>query len=213
MLPAQTLLWWPLVGAGLVLVLLSFVPRLVEARAAFGERTVRYGLNTAVMVLLVLGVIGFVEALSYRHNARIDLTENRRHSLSAQTVQLLGELPTDVQAVAFFRGDQPGKRVAEDLLEQYERAGGGRFTWKIVDPELAWGTLDLDLAMRAAEKAVAFTMEKDPAILDTLARVHFLKGDVKKAIEHQTKAVDVATGAMKESLQKALDEYKAKAAQ
>ena len=82
----------------------------------------RYGLNTAVMVLLVLGVIGFVEALSYRHNARLDLTENRRHSLSAQTVQLLGELKQDVHAVAFFRSDQPGKRVAEDLLEQYERA-------------------------------------------------------------------------------------------
>jgi ABC-type uncharacterized transport system involved in gliding motility auxiliary subunit len=134
-LPTQTRLWWPLVGAGVVLILLSLLPRLVDARASLGQRSVRYGLNTAVMVLLVLGVIGFVEALSYRHNARLDLTENRRHSLSPQTVQLLGELKDDVHAVAFFRSDQPGKRVAEDLLKQYARAGGDRFTWKVVDPD------------------------------------------------------------------------------
>ena len=70
------------------------------------------------------GVIGLVEALSYRHNARLDLTENRRHSLSPQTIQLLKALKTDVNAVAFFRSDQPGKRVAEDLFKQYARYAG-----------------------------------------------------------------------------------------
>jgi ABC-type uncharacterized transport system involved in gliding motility auxiliary subunit len=134
-LPRQSRLWWPLVIAGAVLVVLSVLPRLADARRAVGARTLRYGLNAAVAVLLVFGVIGLVEALSYRHNARLDLTENRRHSLSPQTVQLLRNLKSEVNAVGFFRSDQPGKRVAEDLFKQYARYAGPKFTWKVVDPD------------------------------------------------------------------------------
>src|SRR5678816_83211 len=113
--------WWPeqldrfrlvFFAAGVILVLASFLFRVRDLRGTLGHRSTRYGVNTAVMILLVLGVIGFVEALSYRHSARLDLTENRRHSLSSQTIQLLGNLKTDVTATGFFRPDQPGKRVA-----------------------------------------------------------------------------------------------------
>jgi ABC-type uncharacterized transport system involved in gliding motility auxiliary subunit len=126
--------WW-LVGAGVVLVLLSLLAHLGDVRTFFGHRTARYGLNTAVMVLLLLGIIGLVEAVSYRHNARVDLTENKRHSLSPQTIQLLQGLPVEVNAVGFFRSDQAGKRVAEDLFEQYARYSNGKFTWRLIDPD------------------------------------------------------------------------------
>ena len=109
--------------------------RVGDYRAVVRHRSTRHGLNTVVMVLLVLGVIGFVEAISARHNARLDLTENRRNSLSPQTIQLLRGLKTDVNAVAFYRSDQPGKRVAEDLFKQYARYAGNKFTWKVVDPD------------------------------------------------------------------------------
>jgi ABC-type uncharacterized transport system involved in gliding motility auxiliary subunit len=127
--------WWPLVIAGVALVLLSFLPQWQNPRATLGARSVRYGLNSLVAILLVIGVIGVVEALSYRHNARLDLTENRRHSLSQQTIQTLKALKTKVSAVAFYRSDQPGKRVAEDLFKQYARHAGDNFVWKSVDPD------------------------------------------------------------------------------
>ncbi len=123
------------VAAGVLLVLASLVARVEDLRSVLGARTMRYGVNSAVMVLLVLGVIGFVEALSYRHSARLDLTENRRHSLSPQTIQVLKSLKTEVSAVGFFRSDQPGKRLAEDLFKQFASYGGLRFTWKVVDPD------------------------------------------------------------------------------
>jgi len=128
-------LWWPVVIAGLVLIAVSLVPRLFDARGAFTHRTVRYGINTAVTVILVIGVITVVEAISFRHNARVDLTENRRHSVSPQTIQLLKGLKTKVTAVAFYRGDQPGKRLIEDLFKQYARYAGANFSWKVVDPD------------------------------------------------------------------------------
>lgn len=126
--------WW-VVGAGLALVALSALPRRGALRAALGRRGLRYGLNTAVAVAVVLGISGLVQALSVQHGRRWDLTENRRHSLAPQTIQLLAGLRTDVHAVAFFRSDQPGRRVAEDLLAQYARHAGGRFTWRVVDPD------------------------------------------------------------------------------
>lgn len=126
--------WW-LVGAGVVLVLLSLMTHADDVRRFFGHRTARYGVNTTIMVMLLIGVIGLVEAVSYRHSSRLDLTENKRHSLAPQTIQLLGALKTDVNAVAFFRSDQPGKRVAEDLFKQFGRYSNGKFTWRVVDPD------------------------------------------------------------------------------
>jgi len=104
-------------------------------------------------------------------------------------------------------------KLVDEAIAHKNAAELNMLAWKIVDPEANWAKLDLDLALRAAEKAAALTDEKDGAILDTLARVHFLKGDVKTAIDVQTKAVAVSTGDMKKSLEKALSEYKAKSSQ
>ena len=134
-LPARAHLRWWLVAAGVLLVIASFLTRVGDYRGVMTRRNTRYGLNTIVTILLVLGVIGFVEALASRHSARLDLTENRRNSLSPQTIQLLKGLKAEVNAVAFFRSDQPGKRVAEDLLKQYARFADGKLTWKVVDPD------------------------------------------------------------------------------
>src|SRR5262249_3140446 len=89
-----------------------------EHRAPGAGRATRYGLNAAILVVLILGVIALVEAVSYRHSYRVDLTENKRWSLSPQTMKVVGDLSVPVKAIAFFRPDQPGKRTAEDLLKQ-----------------------------------------------------------------------------------------------
>src|SRR5437899_6761629 len=133
--PEWTRSRWTALAACVLLVLASLLARIENYRGLFGRRTVRYGLNTAVAVALVLGATVVVQALSFRHSARWDLTENKRFSLSPQTIQLLGGLKADVNAVAFFRSDQPGKRVAEDLLKQYARYSNGKFTWKSADPD------------------------------------------------------------------------------
>jgi len=86
-----------------------------------------------------------------------------------------------------------------------------RFAWLMVDPDgpFTAETRDLDLAKKAAEKAVELTENKDGTIIDTLARIHFIKGDIDKAIELQTKAIELSPADQKAQLQPALDEYKA----
>jgi thiol-disulfide isomerase/thioredoxin len=83
-------------------------------------------------------------------------------------------------------------------------------SWSIVDPEAEIEKPDLALAFRAAELAVKLTESKDAAIVDTLARCYWVKGDKSKAVELQTLAVKLCEddSPMKDSLQKTLDEYK-----
>lgn len=104
-------------------------------RGFFVRRSARYGLNALVMILLVLGIVALVEVISSRHSYRLDLTENRRYSLSPQTIKLLKTLKANVEATGFFRSDLPGKRVAEDLFKQYASYSNGKFTGQMVDPD------------------------------------------------------------------------------
>lgn len=81
-----------------------------------------------------------------------------------------------------------------------------QIAWTILD-DAAVPRRDLDLAMKIAQKAVDASKGKDGAIMDTLARAYFEKGDVAKAIEIQKKAVELADDSMKSELEATLERY------
>jgi ABC-type uncharacterized transport system involved in gliding motility auxiliary subunit len=126
---------WVFLGLGAGLLLLSLALNAGEARAVMGTRTARYGAGAAVMILLALGIVVVANAISLRHHVRWDFTENKRNSVSPQTIQILKTLKAPVNAIAFFRTDTPGKKVAEDLLTQYANYSGGKFTWRLEDAD------------------------------------------------------------------------------
>jgi thiol-disulfide isomerase/thioredoxin len=80
--------------------------------------------------------------------------------------------------------------------------------WGMVDPQRDVKGVDLDAALAAAQRADELTQSKDAQVIDTLARVYFRKGDKAKAVELQTKAVELAPEDMKEELEKSLKEFK-----
>lgn len=82
--------------------------------------------------------------------------------------------------------------------------------WMILDDAevAAAGDRDLPLAMRAAQRASEVTQQKDAAIEDTLARAHFETGNIAKAIEIQTRAIEIASEEQRPELSTTLDRYK-----
>lgn len=80
--------------------------------------------------------------------------------------------------------------------------------WLIADhPELA--NRDLDLALKAAQRANEVTQGKEAAVIDTLARVYWEKGDKSKALEYQQQAVRAASDeAMRAELEVTLEKYR-----
>lgn len=201
--PSWTAAWPAALVVGGLLLLFGLYASFPDARSVWGRRTTRYGLNALVMIVLILGVIVMVEAVSYRHNWRVDLTENKRHSLSPQTIKVVRELAVPVKATAFFRPDQPGKRTAEDLLKQYAARSDGKFTFEVVDadrnPLLAkrygiesYGTVVLEATVKAGpppqvkeEKILDAEEEKLTNGLIRVIRegkrvIYFLKGHGEK---------------------------------
>lgn len=116
------------------------------------------------------------------------------------------------KALTFVDPDQASAYGHELVRGQYAKDAQNlnAMAWGIVDPENGKNIsdMDLDLALEAAERANELTDSKDASILDTLARVHFNKGDIRKAIELQTKAVELAPEEFKGQLTPALEEYK-----
>jgi ABC-type uncharacterized transport system involved in gliding motility auxiliary subunit len=181
--PSWTAAWPAALIVGGLLLLFALYASFPQARQVWGRRTTRYGLNAVVMIALILGVIALVEAVSYRHNWRVDLTENKRHSLSSQTIRVLRELKIPVKATVFFRPDQTGKRAAEDLLKQFAARSDGKFTWEIVDPDRdpvrakrynveTYGTVVLEAAPTAGQvKEEKLTDAEEEKLTNGLIRV------------------------------------------
>lgn len=71
------------------------------------------------------------------------------------------------------------------------------------DPKL------LDVAFEAAARSVSLTRRQSPGMLDVLARVQFLRGDVSGAIETEESAIALSEGGMQEAQRKNLAEFRA----
>ncbi len=80
--------------------------------------------------------------------------------------------------------------------------------WFVVDDQTVQ-TRDLKFALKAAKRATELSEQKDAAILDTLARVYYEKGDVKSALKWQRLAADQLDGnePIAEDVRKAQKKY------
>ncbi len=82
-----------------------------------------------------------------------------------------------------------------------------QLAWQIATaPEIK--QRDLGLAETIASRANEAAKGKDPAILDTLARVKFMQGKKQEAIALQEKAVELAESDRQKQFQKTLESYK-----
>ena len=104
-----------------------------------------------------------------------------------------------------------GDKLLEQLKDSPEMLND--MAWTIVDDESV-KKRDLELAAKLATQANTAADGKDGAILDTLARVHFEKGELDKAVDLQKKAIKLIDDEeIKQQLQETLKKYEAKRAE
>lgn len=155
--------------------------------------------------------------------------------LAALEAEIRPQLPADVDfdAIkrsllamrdlnAYFEAAAQGDKTKADALKEglYDRLKDdpqalNTLAWTIATEE-AIQHRDLDLARKAAERAVRLTKQQNPGIIDTLARVLFEQGRYQEAISWQEKAIQAhgdGDPGLKAQLQQTLDRYKAKAAE
>lgn len=103
-----------------------------------GRRTTRYGANTAVLVILVIGILAFANMIGSRFTQRYDTTANKRFSLADLSVSVLDELEQDVHIVGFFRSGGPdatNQHLLDDMLNQFQYHSE-HVTYEFIDPDL-----------------------------------------------------------------------------
>ena len=89
-------------------------------------------------LILILSVC-LVNQLADRYNFRIDLTEEKRYTISQATKELLDNLDEEVFFEVYLGGDLPGnferfKNSIGEMLEQFAIESGNRVSYKFTDP-------------------------------------------------------------------------------
>lgn len=131
--------------------LLLATMKLMEPKTA-ENRQQKMGLYTGFGLLLAIGVV--IAVATYNWPVRLDLTANKRYSLTDATTQTLGNLK-DVVTVTLYTSQQlPAqyqitRREAVDTLQDYVRYGKGKIKFSTVNPDA-----DQEAAQKAAEVGV-----------------------------------------------------------
>lgn len=117
---------------GLLLLIAYLTTGFDSLRDFLGERSTRYGANTALASLLFIAILVVLNVLAYRHHHRFDLTSQQVFSLSPQSVQVLQGLTQDLRMDAFVEGGSSPELA--DLLRNYQSASN-RVSFRLVDPD------------------------------------------------------------------------------
>lgn len=132
--PEQLTLWLSISAAVLVLGLAVYAILAPDRiRRLFTGRQARYGSNALVMGIAFIGILVVVNVLAFQNPQKWDWTEDKTHTLSPQSVQILGQLPQKVTALAFY-SPQTSRNAARTLLDNFKSSGGGKFDYRFVDP-------------------------------------------------------------------------------
>jgi ABC-type uncharacterized transport system involved in gliding motility auxiliary subunit len=89
----------------------------------------------ATVIFVIIASLSFIVGSNYLANSstlRWDITNDKQHTLSANTVEFVSVLERKVQFTAFYVGVPP--KYLQDLFKEYERTSGGLVMTEIIDP-------------------------------------------------------------------------------
>jgi ABC-type uncharacterized transport system involved in gliding motility auxiliary subunit len=121
-------------AAGLLVGILFFLLYYHEIVMKITKRKIRYGTNSVVISIVVIGLVVITYLVLMDRNKKFDLTQTQRFTLSQQTMTVLDRLDAPVTAYAFYSKQMNTGSIA-DLLDRY-RYEYKDFNYQIVDPDL-----------------------------------------------------------------------------
>lgn len=91
------------------------------------------------LLLLPVMLLG-INWLASLYHARIDLTNEKRFTLSAPTKKILRKLDDEVQVDVFLKGASNSgfrklSKSADELLHEFKEVAGSRFNYRFIDPD------------------------------------------------------------------------------
>jgi ABC-2 type transport system permease protein len=120
------------------LMLASFSASQEPGQSLWRWRDFRLG-QRFTRVLMVAGILLFVNLLAVRNFVRVDMTENRVFTLSEVTKKFLSSLDDTFLVRAYFSPDLPPpyhghRKAVQQILEEYRAYSRGRLHYKFINP-------------------------------------------------------------------------------
>jgi gliding-associated putative ABC transporter substrate-binding component GldG len=192
----------------------------MEVGSSKASRRLKYSTNYIALAFIVLGILAVVNFFFTRHFARIDLTQDKRYTLTTSTKEVLGNLDDIVTIKFYFSSKIPSylvnlKRDVTDLLDEYRAYAGGNITVKLIDPtenpalqqelrfmgipQVQLNIIEKDQAQLTnvyLGMAIFYADKKEiiPFISDTRNLEYELTSAVVKVTRTETKTVGIFTG-------------------
>ncbi len=104
--PHLPLIWQAALGLGVTGLVLFVVTERASLAVLFSRRTTQYGLNSVFMSIVALVITVVINLIANEHDIKKDLTKNKIHTLSAQSVKILKDMKTEVRLRTFANPDQ-----------------------------------------------------------------------------------------------------------
>lgn len=153
--------------------------------------TLKYGINTSFAIAVIVGIVVFIEAISYRHYKSFDLTGSKRYTISAQSKKIVSSLTQNVKITGFFNATQKAEQQAlRDLLNQYSYHST-KFSFEFIDPDKHPGKAKR-YEITSYGTTVVESGEKDEKIFDT--REEKVTNAILKVIRKRKKVIYFAKG-------------------
>lgn len=181
---------------GLILTLAMIALNFQQLKAGFRRRSAQYGANTALMVVMVVGLLGMINFLAKKYQERWDLTSNQLYSLSDQTEKLVGGLEAEVEVIHFDKDPNPG---LDDLMKEYVALNPSALSYRKVDPQAEPGLARRfevnrfgEIVVVAGEKRESVEAAREEDITNSILKVtreqdkviYFTKGHNEADIEN-----------------------------
>ena len=128
-------LWWPL-GLFLVSLLAGLILDIRFYWSLFTLKTAKTGLGLGFTLLILITILASLAYLTIRFDKTFDLTEEKLHSLSDQTLNVLKSME-EIQITVFYKGKQslPVKNALERYLRIYKQ-NADHIQFKYIDAHL-----------------------------------------------------------------------------
>jgi ABC-type uncharacterized transport system involved in gliding motility auxiliary subunit len=173
-------------GLALVCLILFFMAHANTLKAVSSRRSTKMGVNSLLMVLLLIGILSILNFLAARHSIRWDLSENQNFSLAPQSHRVIRSLPRDVKITVFTREKDPGYQTYKERLDSYRQASP-KIAVEFVDPERqpkvaqSYGITRSDTAIfESGSQTVRVTTPSETELTGALIRVS--KDDKKRIL-------------------------------
>ena len=132
------------------------------------DKRIRYGANTLAFVALIFGILVLINFLSARRFVRLDLTEDKRYTVSKSTKDVIKNLD-DIVTITVYFSTEPARvgqilQDIRDVLEEYN-AFSRRLQIDYINPADMDDAEKQELRFKGIQEVPINVFEKDKAVI------------------------------------------------